>query len=685
MNTLVVFGRAPAPSAGKTRLRGRLGEASADALYQAFFADVLSWPLPAATKLMLAVTEPLDGLSSLVPGATVHVQPDIGFGERLADAIDTAFANGATRVVLVGTDAPTLPEATVTACFDELRTHAATIVPASDGGWVALGVDRPVGAAFEGIPWSSRRTCRATERALRRSGRRPVVLRTWYDVDQPRDLDRLRDEVHDPTAARRAPRTAHVLNAGGRTDPRWLGWLDRSGPALFGAGFGVLAFAISAVRFYAFHQPAYDLAFYDQVAWNSVHGHLFLSTFLGYSFLGEHFEPLFGLVAQLYRLIASPVWLMLVEATALGLAPVAAARLARVWLPGVRHVPVIVALAVVCSPLLTNAAPLAYHTEALTPALALFALEAAATRKRLRFVLLLLVLALVKEDALLVAAGTGWVAWRADREQLGLAAAVVGIAGFLFVVAVAMPFFRGGLPTDLAANYSWLVPATSSTSTLLRAALTHPGAVLGHLVSSGALRGWALALFPLALLPLASGWALVGALLPLLVSLLSGDPYQGTLQAAHGLESAPLLVACALLGWRRLPAAPVVARATGLALVGASVAAYFVAAALPGGRNFYPQDVAGLERFRDVNAVLDVIPRDAPVAASTGLVAHLSERQEIWEFPAGLGVQYIALDSRDYFTDQSRAAGYGHAMSRMSGWRYRVVASVDGVTLWKLQ
>lgn len=684
MNTLVVFGRSPLPATGKTRLRKHVDGQTADSLYHAFFADITSWPLPPETDLMLAVTEPLDGLAAIAPAATVRVQPDSDFGDRLADAVDAAFRKGAERVVVVGTDSPTLPRDTLAACFDGLRRHRATIVPATDGGWVALGVDRPIGDALRAVPWSSDRTCRATERALRRSGRRPKVLRPWYDVDDRRGLARIRGELRDPRATARAPRTAAVLRADRHVDPRWLSWLDWRGPALIGAASALLGLAISLVRFYTFHLPAYDLGFYDQVAWNTVHGHLFLSTFLGYSFLGEHWEPAFGLIAQLYRIVASPVWLMLVQALALGLAPVAAARLARIWLPGLRHAPVLVALALACSPLLTNAAPLGYHTEALTPAITLFALEAAALRRQLRFVLLLLLLATLKEDALLVAAGTGWVAWRVERERLGLVVVAVSVLAFLAVVLVAMPFFRGGQPSDLAASYAWLDPGSTSVGAYLRSALTHPGLVVSHLLAPNALRGWALALLPVAVLPLLSGWAVLGALVPLLVSLLSSDAYQGSLQAAHGLESAPLLLACAMLGWRRLPPLPQVARAAGVALAAASVAAYFVAAALPGGRNFYPQNVGGVERFRSVNAVLDRISSDAPVAASSGLVSHLSERQEIWEFPAGLGVQYIALDSRDPLTDQSLAAGYEQALQRMPGWHYRVVAAADGVTLWEL-
>ena len=692
MNTLVVFGRSPAPAAGKTRLRAHLDSDTADSLYHAFFADIASWPMPDETSLLLAVTEPLDGIAAIAPDADVHVQKNADFGERIADAVDTAFARGATRVVIIGTDCPTLPAESIADCFAQLRRHHATLVPAADGGWIALGLDRPIGDGLRGVPWSTSRTCRATERALRRGGRRTRVLPPWYDVDEPGGLQQLRVEVRDRCARERAPRTAALLQPA-RDDrpalwPAWwqalLPWLDRFGPLLMGVGLALLAFTISALQFFSFHTPAYDLGFFDQVAWNTVHGKIFLTTFLGYSFLGEHWEPMFGLIAQLYRIVATPLWLMAVQAVALGLAPVAAARLARVWLPGRPHAPLIAALAIACTPLVTRGAPQAFHTEALTPAVALFALEAAATRRRLRFVLLLLLLAAIKEDALLVAAGAGWIAWRADGERLGLAATGVGAVGFVIVVLFVMPFFRGYQPSDLAASYAWLSPGSTSVGTDLRAALTHPGAVLGHLLAAPALSGWALAFLPFALLPLVSGWALLGALPPLLVALMSSNPYQGDLQLQYGLESAPLLLACAILGWRNLPAIPRLLRAAPVALLVASAAGYALAGGLPGGQKYDPAWSGGISRFFPVQGVLDRIPAAASVSASSGLVPHLSSRREIWEFPAGLGVPYVALDDLGPLSGQSQDAGFNAERKRMAGWHYRVVASADGVTLWEL-
>ena len=124
--------------------------------------------------------------------------------ERILDA------RGATRVLLIGSDSPTLPRAILAAAFAGLACADATVVPAFDGGWVALGLTRPLGAVLRDVRWSSEATCTETVEALRRSGRAVQVLPPWYDVDTLDDLRRLADEL-EGQAGLTAPRTAALL------------------------------------------------------------------------------------------------------------------------------------------------------------------------------------------------------------------------------------------------------------------------------------------------------------------------------------------------------------------------------------------------------------------------------------------------------------------------------------------
>ena len=216
MNTLVVFGRAPEAGSGKSRLRSLVGSDLVDRLYEAFVADILGWDLPTATSLVVALSGAVDGVRALAPSAHCVAQAEVGFGERIRAGFDAAFELGAERVVMVGTDCPTLPAAAVDACFSRLAGHRATLVPAVDGGWVALGLDAPLGDTLDDVPWSSDQTGAATRAALDRAGRPPALVEPWYDVDDADGLERLCRDLRGPgrrTAARRAPRTAAVVAA----------------------------------------------------------------------------------------------------------------------------------------------------------------------------------------------------------------------------------------------------------------------------------------------------------------------------------------------------------------------------------------------------------------------------------------------------------------------------------------
>ncbi len=216
MNLLCVLAREPSPGFGKSRLRASLGDARTDALAVAFAADVLGWPVDAADAVLVAHTGVTCRLLPVPARAAVVAQARGDLGDRIAAAVDAGFAAGAARVVIVGTDCPTLPAALLRAAFAGLSTAASTLVPAIDGGWIALGVDRPLGSALCGVNWSTELTGAQTVAALRADGRPPLLLSPWYDLDEAVDLDRVRA---DPGAALRAPRTTAVLAemwAGGR-------------------------------------------------------------------------------------------------------------------------------------------------------------------------------------------------------------------------------------------------------------------------------------------------------------------------------------------------------------------------------------------------------------------------------------------------------------------------------------
>jgi rSAM/selenodomain-associated transferase 1 len=128
-------------------------------------------------------------------------QGDGDLGQRLERFLRGQVAAGAKRIVVVGSDSPTLPVEYIEQAFAELRKADVVLGPASDGGYYLVGCGRRVPPIFEAIDWGSDRVLDQTLARLREASWQPALLPTWYDVDTLADWRKLQGEV---AALRRA-------------------------------------------------------------------------------------------------------------------------------------------------------------------------------------------------------------------------------------------------------------------------------------------------------------------------------------------------------------------------------------------------------------------------------------------------------------------------------------------------
>ena len=222
MRSIVLFARAPGKNSGKTRLRPALGPARARLLHEAFLEDqseFLRALAGAEVRAELCVDGDRGAAERCAGGLPVTDQGPGDLGERLERALRRVAADGASASAVLGADAPTLPAGHLEALFRSLEAGAdAALIPAKDGGYVALGVrGAPPVVLFSGIPWGTERVFEATRRAAERGGIRLDVGETWFDVDLPADLLLLaRSCADDPE---RAPRTGALLKKWGIDAP----------------------------------------------------------------------------------------------------------------------------------------------------------------------------------------------------------------------------------------------------------------------------------------------------------------------------------------------------------------------------------------------------------------------------------------------------------------------------------
>jgi rSAM/selenodomain-associated transferase 1 len=137
-------------------------------------------------------------------------QGDGDLGARMARFIAARQRGGASAVVIVGADSPTLPMDYVEQAFTLLQTADVVIGPACDGGYYLIGCGPRLPPVFEGITWGGPRVLAETVAALADPQWRLALLPPWYDVDTPADWDMLCGHL---AALRRAgidPRAPHT-------------------------------------------------------------------------------------------------------------------------------------------------------------------------------------------------------------------------------------------------------------------------------------------------------------------------------------------------------------------------------------------------------------------------------------------------------------------------------------------
>ncbi len=189
---IVVLCRYPAPGRVKIRLARDLGGIRAAEVHRVLAEDTLSRARSAALERRAGLVVSYTGGGSravrrwLGPGPRYAPQRPGGLGDRMAGAFEEAFASGARRVVLVGTDIPGLKAARFHRAFEALDRADAVLGPSLDGGYWLVGLGRPADL-FSGIPWG---TDVVLQRTLARA--RALDLRV-HQLEPLRDVDRLED------------------------------------------------------------------------------------------------------------------------------------------------------------------------------------------------------------------------------------------------------------------------------------------------------------------------------------------------------------------------------------------------------------------------------------------------------------------------------------------------------------
>jgi rSAM/selenodomain-associated transferase 1 len=188
---VAVLTRAPSRG-GKSRLFAELGRPPDAALLSALLLDTLDGVrLPGMTRVVFVdPADACDEVRAIVPrDVDVRAQAEGSLGERMRNAMASLFDEGATIVVLVGSDLPDItPERIATAVAHLKRDPGALVLgPAHDGGYYLIA-STTIPNVFDDVEWGSPRVLEQTRSSAERSGQRVELIDSLRDVDTLEDL-----------------------------------------------------------------------------------------------------------------------------------------------------------------------------------------------------------------------------------------------------------------------------------------------------------------------------------------------------------------------------------------------------------------------------------------------------------------------------------------------------------------
>ncbi len=195
--SVAILAKAPVAGLAKTRLTPALGAAGAarvqrrftrdtvDTVHAAALGSVVLWCAPAATHRFFRALRHVHGTVCLT-------QPAGDLGLRMGQACDRHFADHpGMPLLLVGTDCPVLAPGHLQQAAFALTRHDVVLIPAEDGGYVLIGLRKPIPQVFEGIAWSTPQVLAQTRDQLRGAGASWHEMKPLWDVDEPADWRRL--------------------------------------------------------------------------------------------------------------------------------------------------------------------------------------------------------------------------------------------------------------------------------------------------------------------------------------------------------------------------------------------------------------------------------------------------------------------------------------------------------------
>jgi len=192
-NCIILMVKCPRKGEVKKRLSRSIGENSALEFYRRSGLDVLDMISTQDADVMVGYY-PGDAGECIAAwmGEEHEFIPQTGadLGERQASLFSACFEMGYSKVCVLASDSPDIPDENITSAFNTLLTSDCVIGPSPDGGYYLIGFTKEGfnRDPFLDMEWSHRGVTGEIERRLDIQGIEWKEIGTWQDVDDIGDL-----------------------------------------------------------------------------------------------------------------------------------------------------------------------------------------------------------------------------------------------------------------------------------------------------------------------------------------------------------------------------------------------------------------------------------------------------------------------------------------------------------------
>ena len=188
-STIIIFVKNPILGHVKTRLAQGIGKEKALEVYKYLMAHTREVALDLDVKRNLFYDTEIIANDNWSPAAfDKHLQSSGDLGNRMADAFEQSFEEGAQKVIIIGSDCQDLNSYIVKKAFEFLDKSDVVIGPTFDGGYYLLGMNSFHPELFEGVNWSTETVYKETIEICEKSNLTVQNLPVLSDVDYKEDL-----------------------------------------------------------------------------------------------------------------------------------------------------------------------------------------------------------------------------------------------------------------------------------------------------------------------------------------------------------------------------------------------------------------------------------------------------------------------------------------------------------------